>query len=67
MTGRIRQYLDRRLDPVRANFWCHVARSGFSGAGYGVITGTDFLAVLVTVLGFEPAVLGILAMVPGLA
>ena len=67
MTGKIRQYLDRRLDPVRANFWCHIARSGFSGAGYGVITGTDFLAVLVTVLGFEPAVLGILAMVPGLA
>ena len=67
MTGKIRQLLDRRLDRVRANFWCHVARGAFTGSGYGLITGSDFLAVLVTVLGFQPAVLGMLAMIPGLA
>ena len=67
MTGKIRQLLDRRLDRVRANFWCHVTKGAFSSSGYSFITSSDFLAVLVTVLGFQPAVLGILAMIPGLA
>ena len=42
-------------------------RGAFAGAGGRIIGGTDFLAVLVAVLGFQPAVLGFLAMIPGLA
>ena len=55
MAGKIRQLLDRHLDRVRANFWCHVTRGALTGSGHQVITGSDFLAVLVTVLGFQPA------------
>ncbi len=58
--GKIRQRLDRRLDRVRANFWCHVTRGAFASSGGQLIGGTDFLAVLVTVLGFQPVVLGFL-------
>ena len=66
MAGKIRQRLDGRLDRVRANFWCHVMRGAFAGSGGQLTGGTDFLAVLVTVLGFQPIVLGFLTMMPGL-
>jgi len=56
-----RRFLDTRLTPVRANFWCHVVEGAFATFG-GELAGAGVVfAVLAARLGVSPSGFGFLS------